>query len=140
MSADSPAVIDAFRAEHQQIEDHLTACEPLAAQAPALIARLKQLEPLLLGHLDAKELFYARLKKLCADNSDLASANFATMFSENMDVQSAAIRRFFTTLEVSPQLQQSFSTIALIVRSRLRTEDRAVFPLYLKNLRKRHSF
>ena len=133
---DSPAVVDRFKSEHRQIEEQLDACEALAGQVVALAERLRQLKPLLLAHLDAKDAFYSRLKQLCSDSGDLASANIATVFHDNMSVQSGAIRRFLASLDAaaSPLLSQSFTTMALIIRNRLSTEERAVFPLYLKNL------
>ncbi len=133
---DSPAVIEAFKADHRRIHEHLAACEALATQVVPLAARLKQLQPELLAHLDAKDAFYGRLVALCRAKGDLASANIATIFNDNMTMQSQAIRRFFGTLDnaASPLLTQSFSTMALIIKNRLTTEERAVFPLYLKNL------
>lgn len=132
----SPELIERFRAEHRRIEEHLVECEALVGQVEPLAERLKQLKPLLVAHLEAKDAFYARLRQLCSEAGDLASANIATIFNENMTVQSGAIRRFFSSLEgaPSPLLAQSFTTMALIIRNRLSTEERAVFPLYLKNL------
>lgn len=100
---DSPAVIEAFKAEHRRI----------------------------LAHLDAKDAFYGRLVGLCRSKADLASANIATIFNENMTVQSQAIRRFLGTLDnaPSPLLSQSFSTMALIIKNRLATEERGVSAL-----------
>ena len=133
---DSPELIERFKGEHRQIDEHLVACEALVGQVVPLADRLKELKPVLLAHLDAKDAFYLRLRQLCSDNGDLASANIATIFNDNMSVQSGAIRRFFSSLEgaPSPLLAQSFTTMALIIRNRLATEERAVFPLYLKNL------
>jgi hypothetical protein len=52
-----------------------------------------------------------------------------------MRMQSDAVRKFFGDLEASspPLVLQSFKTMALVIRSRIATEERAVFPLYLKN-------
>lgn len=135
-NVDTPELVERFKAEHRQVDEHLVACEALVGQVVPLAERLKQLKPLLLAHLEAKDAFYGRLKQLCSDNGDLASANIATIFKDNMTVQSGAIRRFFSSLETapSPLLAQSFTTMALIIRNRLSTEERAVFPLYLKNL------
>ena len=52
-----------------------------------------------------------------------------------MRLQAAAIRRFFGSLDgaISPVLAQTFRTMALVIKTRIVTEERAVFPLYMKN-------
>lgn len=134
---DAVGVIEAFRAQHRQIEEHLTACERLLDQVTPLHARLLELRPALLEHLEAKDAFYGQLVARCAQAADLSSTNVAKMFEENMRVQSGAVRRFFSALDTqsSPLLAQSFKTMALIIRGRLLQEERAVFPLYVKHAR-----
>jgi len=134
---DAAGVIDDFRAQHRRIEEHLTACERLLDQVTPLHAKLLELRPLLLQHLDAKDTFYGQLVERCTRASDLGSTNVAKMFEENMRVQSGAVRRFFAALDTqsSPLLAQSFKTMALIIRGRLTQEERAVFPLYVKHAR-----
>lgn len=131
----SPVVVEEFRAQHRRIEEHLSACDAVLERVEALHARLKEMRPLLLEHFDQKDAFYVKLRELCAHNGDLASSNIAKIFDDNMRVQSGAIRRFFNALDTSssPLLAQSFKTMGLIIRSRLSTEERAVFPLYVKN-------
>lgn len=127
-------VVEDFRAQHRRIDEHLAACEQLLDQVTPLHARLLELRPVLLEHLDAKDAFYRRLLEACARNGDLPVTNVAQMFEGNMKVQSGAVRRFFAALDTpgSPLLAQSFKTMALIIRGRLAQEERAVFPLYLK--------
>jgi hypothetical protein len=129
------ASLETLKADHRRIEAELNACEALLDQAPALAGKLRAMRPLLLEHLSAKDDFYAELKALCSGRNDIATGNVAKIFEDNMRVQSAAIRRFFEGLDgaVSPLLVQSFRTMALVIKSRILTEERAVFPLYLKN-------
>ncbi len=132
---DAADVLDDFRAQHRRIEEQLSACERLLDQVPPLHAKLLELRPLLLQHLDAKDAFYGQLVERCTRAADLGSTNVAKMFEENMRVQSGAVRRFFSALDTqtSPLLAQSFKTMALIIRGRLTQEERAVFPLYAKH-------
>jgi hypothetical protein len=129
------ASLDALKADHRRIEAELQGCEPVAEQAVPLAAKLRAMRPLMLDHLTAKDVFYAELRALCSGRGDLASVNTVKIFEDNMRVQSAAIRRFFSSLDgaISPMLSQTFRTMALVIRSRIITEERAVFPLYLKN-------
>jgi hypothetical protein len=129
------ASLEGLKEGHRRIEAELAACEALGDQAPALASRLKTFKPVMLEHLLAKDAFYAELKALCLGRGDLAAGNVAKSFEDNMRVQASAIRRFFESIEgaVSPLLAQSFRTMALVIKSRIATEERAVFPLYLKN-------
>ena len=128
------ASLDTLRAAHRVIEADLAACEALNEPAP-LVAKLKAMRPMMLEHLDAKDAFYAELRAACAGRGDLSSGNTAKIFEDNMRMQAAAIRRFFESLDhgMSPVFSQTFRTMALVIKSRIVTEERAVFPLYLKN-------
>jgi hypothetical protein len=129
------ASVDALLAEHRRIEAELTACEAVGDQVGPLASRLKVMRPLILDHLTAKDVFYAELRALCAGRGDLAASNTARIFEDNMRLQASAIRRFFGSLDgaISPVLAQSFRTMSLIIKTRMVTEERAVFPLYMKN-------
>jgi hypothetical protein len=123
--------LDALKADHRRIEAELLRCDEAVQRVSELAKRLEVLRPIIKEHLAAKERFYAELRERCGD---LASGNLARMFEENMRVQSNAILRFFEGLDagvVSPLLGDLFKTMALVIRTRLATEERAVFPLYL---------
>jgi hypothetical protein len=129
------ASLDALKEEHRRIEADLLGCEQIADQAVPLAAKLRAMRQLMLDHLTAKDVFYAELRALCSGRGDLASVNTVKIFEDNMRVQASAIRRFFGSLDgaISPVLSQTFRTMALVIRTRIVTEERAVFPLYLKN-------
>ena len=123
-----------FFTQHRHIEHELDACEKRLNELPALAERLKMLAPLLLEHLAEKDRFYIELSALCSRRDDPSSTSMASIFETNMRVQSAALRRFCISVsgELTPVMALSFKTMASLIRNRISTEERAVFPLYAR--------
>ena len=109
--------------------------EALVGNPAGLNAYLKTVSSEVLQHFQAKDLFYPRLAEQCSKAGDAAGAHLTRIFESNMRVQSAAVQRFFETLETAPQahLISSFQTVVSVIRQRFSTEERAVFPLYLRS-------
>ncbi len=126
-------LIETFKTQHREIERTLEACEPLKDSAP-LIAKLKTFRELVVRHLDAKDAFYKQLGALCTEKNDHASANLLRIFEPNMSVQSTAVKKFFQTLDApAGNFVQAFNTVAYILRQRISTEEKAIFPMYQKH-------
>lgn len=126
--------LDTFKQEHAQIEALLDSCTPLADGA-ALIQKLKPGRELVRRHLAAKAEFYVALAELCTSKGDAAGANIARIFATNMGVQSGAVEKFFDTLDAATpeQVLQSFKTVVHVLKQRIQTEERAVFPIWSKH-------
>ncbi len=129
------ATIDAFKRSHERIKTALATGETLAASGPALIAHLKTVRSEVLQHFKAKDEFYPALASQCTQAGDAAGAHLTHIFESNMHVQSAAVQRFFDTLETAPSanLLSSFQTVVTVIRQRFSTEERAVFPLFIRS-------
>ncbi len=129
------ASIDEFKRSHGRIETALTTGETLAQNPAALIAHLKTVRPEVLQHFKAKDDFYPALAAQCTKAGDAAGAHLTHIFESNMHVQSAAVQRFFETLETAPaaNLLSSFQTVVTVIRQRFSTEERAVFPLFIRS-------
>lgn len=131
-------VIDQFRAEHARIEAGLAAAEKVLSEPQRLQAQLQTMRAEVVTHFTQKDAFYPALAEQCAAAKDSAGAQLTRIFESNMKVQSAAIRRFFEGFSALPPdaLPSSFATVALVVRQRFGTEERAVFPLFTRTLPK----
>jgi hypothetical protein len=130
--------VEEFRAAHARIESGLVAAEAVASDPQKLLAQLKTMRADVLSHLKAKDAFYPELAEQCARVGDGAAAHLTNIFSSNMKVQSAAVQRFFETLDTTPaaQVLSSFKTVVTVIRQRFGTEERAVFPIYLRTAKK----
>jgi hypothetical protein len=124
-----------FKQAHARIEQALAAAELLAAQPPLLTAHLKGVRGEVLQHFKAKDGFYPELAEQCTKAGDAAGAHLTRIFESNMRVQSAAVQRFFETLEsVAPaDLVSSFHTVVSVIRQRFNTEEKAIFPLFVRS-------
>ena len=113
------------------IEAGLRAAEGLAADSKRFSAQLLAMRPAVLAHFKAKDDLYPALAAQAVTANDSGAAQLTRIFETNMKVQSAAVRRFFETLEVTAPalLASSFKTVASVIRARFETESRAVFPL-----------
>lgn len=129
-----PLTIEDFKRAHARIEVALAAGEALIAEPPKLNAHLRSVRTEVLQHFQAKDIFYPALAEQCTKAGDVAGAHLTHIFESNMKVQSAAVQRFFETLETAPQdqLVSSFQTVATVIRQRFGTEERAVFPLFVR--------
>lgn len=89
---------------------------------------------LVLEHFRAKDDFYPALASFLTARGDLAGAQLARIFEQNMKVQSAAVQRFFESLDraQNQQIADGYRTVALVMRQRFSTEEKAVFPLTVK--------
>lgn len=127
--------IEAFKAEHRSLATALTECRALLAAPEQLVAKLRTVESLVINHLDAKERFYVDLVELCAAKHDAGSKSIAEIFGQNMRVQSEALRTFFSGLPRVDlkTLPRSFETMSHVMTTRVSTEERVVFPLFLKH-------
>lgn len=125
------AQVEAFLQEHQRI---LAALEQVEAAADAPLPPLHQARELVLAHFKAKDLFYPALAEHLTQTGDVAGAQLARIFEQNMKIQSSAVQRFFENLDrAAPSaLTDGFRTVALVIRQRFSTEEKAVFPLTVK--------
>lgn len=132
------SLVDDFRATHARLENGLRAAEAVAADPQQLLGQLKQLRGEVLAHFKAKDAFYPALAEQCAQAHDPGAVQLTSIFASNMKVQSAAVQRFFEKLEQTPpaELAASFRTVVTVIRQRFGTEERAVFPIYLRTLKK----
>jgi len=132
------SLIDEFRATHARIESGLVAAEAVAADPVKLLGQLKTMRADVLAHFKAKDAFYPTLADQCTQAGDAGAAQLTNIFASNMKVQSAAVQRFFETLETTPAttLAASFRTVTTVIRQRFGTEERAVFPIYVRTSKK----
>ena len=125
--------LDLFKVQHREIERLLESCEALA-DSNAVLTMLRRSSAMVISHLEAKDAFYVQLAALCTSKGDLPSGNIVKIFEQNMGVQSQAVRKFFSSLDApAPNFGQSFKTMAFILRQRISTEEKAVFPMYAKH-------
>lgn len=124
-------LVEHFRAEQAGIESGLRAAESVAGDAGRFSAQLLAMRPAVLTHFKEKDELYPALAAQALAANDSGAAQLTRIFEANMKVQSAAVKRFFETLEVTAPalLASSFKTVALVIRARFVTEGRAVFPL-----------
>ncbi len=130
-----PLTIDEFKAAHARIEAGLKAAEAVEGDLAQLTLQLKAMREDVLAHFKAKDAFYPDLAAQCTKAGDTAGAHLANIFESNMRVQSAAVQRFFESLETAPQanLVGTFRTVTTVIRQRFGTEERAVFPLFVRS-------
>lgn len=112
----------------------LDACA--AATGSELREKLLELRGVLGRHLPAKDELYRTIAEAAAQRSDSASGGLAKIFENNMKVQAAGVAGFFEQLDVlakqPEQLERRVKTVIDVLRSRLDTEERAVFPIHAK--------
>lgn len=125
-------VLDDFCGAHARLEAELKVADAAVAEAPKLLAQLKGMRRAVVTHFAQKDAFYVALAKQCDAAKDAGAAQLTRIFESNMKMQSAAVVRFFETLDGVPadSLPASYRTMATIIRQRFSTEEKAVFPLY----------
>ena len=98
----------------------------------ALLLQLKAMRADVLSHFKAKDAFYPALQDQALRANDAGAQQLTKVFEANMKVQSTAVQRFYETLETASaaNLGNSFKTVAVVMRQRFSTEERAIFPLY----------
>lgn len=128
------SLVDEFRATHARIERSLAVAETLTSDPLKLLEQLRTLRAEVLAHFKAKDAFYPSLAEQCLRANDAGAAQLTRIFESNMKVQSGAVQRFFEGLDaVNPStLVSSFRTVTTVIRQRFGTEERAVFPIYLR--------
>lgn len=128
------SLVDEFRASHARIEAGLNVAETLTADPPRLLEQLRALRSEVLAHFKAKDAFYPSLSEQCVRANDAGAAQLTRIFESNMRVQSAAVQRFFEGLDgANPTtMVSSFRTVITVIRQRFGTEERAIFPIYLR--------
>ena len=128
------AMIEEYKLAHARIEIVLQGGEALVANLPALIKHLAVARPEVVQHFLSKDAFYPLLAEQCTKAGDSAGAHLSHIFESNMRVQSAAVRRFFESVEIAQQasLLSSFQTVVTVIRQRFSTEERAIFPLFVR--------
>lgn len=127
-------LVDEFRASHARIEGALTAAERVTGEPLKLLEQLRAVRGEVLAHFKAKDAFYPSLAEQCLRAKDAGAAQLTRIFESNMKVQSGAVQRFFEGLDsVNPAtVVSSFRTVTTVIRQRFGTEERAVFPIYLR--------
>ena len=129
------ALLDGLMQQHASLRATLEMCE--TQTGAALTEKLLALKPQMLRHLEEKSVFYRALEETCLQKNDAASANLGRIFEANMSVQSEAIVRFFEGLgHGTNDVSAAFRTVAQVVRTRLLTEERAVFSLAWRHVSK----
>lgn len=128
------ATVDSFRHAHARLAERLDQADLVLHSPDALAASLREIRESVLEHFRAKDAFYPVLADHLTARGDLAGAQLARIFEQNMKVQSAAVQRFFESLErvQSQQVADGYRTIAMVMRQRFSTEEKAVFPLTIK--------
>lgn len=130
--------LESFRTEHAQIEAKLTQAEALQGEPARLVAQLKTMRAEVVAHFAAKDRFYVALAAQCVAANDAAAGQLTKIFESNMTMQSAAVVRFFETLDTAAAatVASSFKTMVTVIRHRFGTEERAVFPLFIRTTSK----
>jgi hemerythrin-like domain-containing protein len=128
--------IDLLKEEHVLLRAALHTAREASGTIQA--QQLQKLKPIVMNHLQQKDLLYREIAQLCAARGDAGGTQIARIFEDNMRVLSGAVRSFFEKLdELLPnpaQLQSRFRTVADVLARRLDTEEQAVFPIYERNL------
>lgn len=124
--------VEDFRLAHQKLGAALDQAD--AAPTAQLLDLLKAIREEVLAHFKAKDAFYPSLAAHLTEAGDVAGAQLARIFEQNMKIQSAAVQRYFEGLErAAPQTSiDGFKTVALVMRQRFQTEEKAVFPLTVR--------
>ena len=135
ISAMPSTTIEEFKLAHGSIEAMLIAGEALTGDVPKLVEHLSRVSDDVIKHFVAKDAFYPALATQCTAAGDAAGAHLTHIFESNMLVQSTAVRRFFQSVATAPSasLVASFQTVAAVIRQRFSTEERAIFPLYVRS-------
>ncbi|MDX2010288.1 MAG: hemerythrin domain-containing protein [Myxococcaceae bacterium] len=126
--------IERFRQAHLRIAEALGTADESLLEPAALYAHLKAVRADIVSHFREKDAFYPELSEALQTAGDNAGAQLARIFESNMKIQSAAVQRFFEALDraAPAQLPQSYQTVASVIRQRLSTEEKAVFPLTVR--------
>jgi hypothetical protein len=126
--------LDSLKADHASLRGLLDACA--SSRGAELRTKLLELQSVLRRHLPAKDELYRSIAQASVQKADAASGALAKIFENNMKVQAAGVEGFFSQLEalqkVPEQLERRVLTVIDVLRSRLDTEERAVFPLHKK--------
>lgn len=127
-------VIEDFKAAHSRIEAGLAAAEVAATDATKLASALKSMRRDVVQHFQLKDAFYVSLAAQCVSAKDAGAAQLTKIFESNMKMQSAAVTRFFETLDTTTAdaMSSGFRTMLTVIRQRFGTEEKAVFPLFVR--------
>jgi hypothetical protein len=126
-------IMISLRLEHALILDALDTCAD--AVGHTFQERLAELKPLVLKHLKRKEAFYEDLAQRCDRRGDTEGAQLVRISETNMQVQTNAVVNFFENLHKPINgVHQAFRTISDVLRARLATEEKKLFPLFEKKL------
>lgn len=127
-------VIQEFKAAHSRIEAGLAAAEVAVHDPSKLATALKSMRREVVQHFQQKDAFYVSLAAQCLTAKDAGAAQLTRIFESNMKMQSAAVTRFFETLDgATPDAMTSgFRTMLTVIRQRFGTEEKAVFPLFVR--------
>lgn len=127
-------LIAALLEDHQVLRGLIQSCS--AAPREALKAHLEQLRSRFASHLPRKEQLYRAIEAAAKERNDAGSASIAHIFEDNMRAQAAGVAGFFDQLESAArqpeQLEKRSKTVLDVIRTRLDTEERAVFPIFKK--------
>ncbi|MDY7232327.1 hypothetical protein [Hyalangium rubrum] len=97
---------------------------------------MRRLEELFVPHRQAKVALYEDSVRVCQLKGDKTSTAVLNIFRSNMNVMGEAIMGFLRFPDPHPdRLLQRFRTVASTLRSMMDTEEKVVFPLFLRHAR-----
>lgn len=123
--------VHALQEDHSRLRALLRNCE--AAGPRDFEPALRRLEEAFTPHREAKLALYDESVRAYTQAGDKLNVSVLSIFRTNMNVTSQAILGFLRALDPEPErCRARFLSVANTLRSMLDTEERVVFPLYLR--------
>ena len=129
--AGSPSASAALRSAHGELRRSLTELEK--CEEAQLIAALRALKPALEENLAAKEKLYQDSAKAFERAGQAGPAQILRIFEQNMGLLSNSVRVFLASIDSAKDgrsLRDRLPTVVRVLRERMDSEERAVFPLF----------
>lgn len=130
--------VQTLQEDHARLRALLQTCE--GASPPELEASLRRLEEIFVPHRRAKVALYEDSLQACQLRGDKTSVTVLNIFRANMNVMGEAILGFLRFPDPHPErLLQRFRTVSSTLRSMMDSEEKVVFPLFLRHARREGS-
>ena len=126
-----PSATAALRSAHGVLREALTELEK--CEEARLVAALRTLKPALEENLSAKEKLYQDSAKAFERAGQPGPAQILRIFEQNMGLLSNSVRVFLGSLDSAKDgrsLRDRLPTVLRVLRDRMDSEERAVFPLF----------